>query len=493
MTQSKRPNILFCIADDASHMSAYGHQFVKTPNFDWIAKQGALFNNAYTTNPKCAPSRASICTGMHTWQLEEACNHVQVYFPEKFKCIPDFLKEAGYHVGYTGKGWAPGHWNTTRPYNPAGPEYNAIKLTPPENTNINSCDYTENFRAFLNEKEADQPFYFWYGCFEPHRHYVQGEGLRNGKKMEDAVNLPSYWPDDEVVKSDILDYAYELDYFDQHIGQILDILRESGELDNTIIVATSDNGCPFPRVKGQMYQQDFNLPLAICWPKLENGGRVIDDLISFTDFAPTFLEAAGIERHSQMSGRSMMDLIVSIESGTVTEDRHMVTMGRECHDCGREGDKGYPVRCIRKDQYLYVRNFAPDRWPAGNPETLFGNCDGSPTKDLIIDLNEKGNHGYFDLCFAKRPFEEMFDVVKDPECLNNLAERDEFQKVKLDLWKDLEAYLIKTDDPRVHGNGDVFDNYVIERWGKTSGSWKAYEEGRWEKSGHLDWEKFKLN
>lgn len=490
METSKRPNILFAIMDDASHMGAYGHGFVHTPHFDWVAKEGALFHQAYTTNPKCAPSRASICTGMHTWQLEDACCHVVITFPEKFATFPELLADAGYHVGYTGKGWGPGIWQTTRKWNPAGPAYNDKTLVPPEKTHVSNCDYTENFRVFLDEKEADQPFYFWYGGFEPHRHYVKGEGIRHGKKLEDIPSLPSYWPNDPIVKEDLLDYAYEIDYFDQHLGQILAILRERNELDNTIIVVTSDNGCPFPRVKGQMYQQDFNLPLAVCWPKLGNGGREIDDFVSFTDFAPTFLEAAGVPMHQQFSGQSFLDLIVSEESGTLDNNRVYVTMGRENHDSGREGDVGYPVRCIRKDKYLYVRNFEPDRWPAGNPETLFGNCDGSPTKDLIMEMKEQGNDVYYQLAFGKRPLEELFDVATDPECMLNLADNPAYHEIKAELWHTLETYLQKTNDPRIFGHGDIFDSYVLDKYSNDKGSWQAYVEGRFELPNYMNWKRF---
>lgn len=490
MSQRKRPNILFAIMDDASHMGAYGHRFVNTPNFDWVASKGALYKNVYTTNPKCAPSRASICTGMHTWQLEDACCHVVITFPSKFETFPELLDQGGYHVGYTGKGWGPGHWEETRKWNPAGPAYNYRILTPPEKTNVSNCDYTENFREFLEAKNEDQPFYFWYGGFEPHRHYVPGEGRRNGKTQKDIDALPSYWPDDDIVKEDLLDYAYEIDYFDMHLGNMLNILREQGELENTIIVVTSDNGCPFPRVKGQMYQQDFNLPLAICWPKLENGGRIVDDFISFTDFAPTFLEVAGLNKHEQFSGKSFLDIITSNQSGLVVEDRPFVTMGRENHDSGREGDVGYPVRCIRKSDYLYVRNFEPDRWPAGNPETLFGNCDGSPTKDLIIRQHDQGEDKYYDLCFGKRPKEELFNVIQDPECLDNLAEKTNFQDIKEELWEELEAYLHKTNDPRIKGNGDVFDSYVLDKYGQDNSSWQAFVEGRFKVPFYMDWEKY---
>ena len=492
MTGLKRPNILFAIADDASHMSAYGHSFVNTPNFDWIAKTGALFNNAFTTNPKCAPSRASILTGMHTWQLEEACGHLVCTFSNKFSVYTELLEDSGYFVGYTGKGWAPGFWKEGgRKYNPAGPCFNNKQLEPPEKTKLSNIDYSANFEDFLDQKPHDKSFCFWYGGKEPHRHYVQGEGIRNGKKLEDIEEVPSYWPDNEIVRNDMLDYAFETEWFDTHLGKMLALLKEKGELDNTIIVATSDNGCPFPRVKGQMYEQDFNLPLAVCWPKLDNGGRVIDDIVSFTDFAPTFLEAAGLEKHPQMEGKSLFDLITSTESGLLDQERTVAYMGRECHDAGREGDKGYPVRCIRFPEYLYVRNFEPDRWPAGNPETNFTNCDGSPTKDNIIELKEQGIDYYYNLAFGKRPLEEMYHIKTDPECLDNHVFKGEYGELKTKMWQQLKAKLEETNDPRILGQGDVFDEYVKDKFSKMNSSWQAYLEKRWEMPGFMNWEKYR--
>ncbi len=486
----KRTNILFAIADDASHFGAYGHTFVKTPNFDWVAENGLLFNNAFTTNPKCAPSRASILTGRHTWQLEEACNHLVCTFPEKFDCFSDILMQNGYFVGYTGKGWAPGFWKETRKYNPAGPEYNDERLKRPHNTNVSDIDYVANFQVFLSEKPSDEPFCFWYGGKEPHRHYVPGEGIRNGKSLDDIDNVPAYWPDDEIVRSDMLDYAFEIEWFDTQLGKIIQHIRATGELENTIIIVTSDNGCPFPRIKGQMYEQDFRLPLAICWLDQIKAGRTADDLISFTDFAPTFLEIAGIDIHPQMSGKSFLDVLLSDISGQIDETRNVVYMGRECHDCGREDDVGYPVRCIRTTHYLYVHNFESDRWPAGNPETHFTNCDGSPTKDNIIRLNEHGESIYFDLAFGKRPKEELYNINNDPECINNLAEDAQFSGIKEELRIDLFKYLKDSGDPRIFGNGSVFDEYVVEKFASSESSWKAYIEGRWKIPGFMDWKAY---
>jgi arylsulfatase A-like enzyme len=443
---------------------------------------------------------------MHTWQLEEACGHIMCTLPAAFAVYPELLEKSGYFTGYTGKGWAPGYWQEYgRTQNPAGPSYNDRKLEVPAKTNVSQTDYTANFKAFLDEKPGDEPFCFWYGGFEPHRHYVPGEGLRAGKKLSDVRNLPSYWPDDDVVKSDILDYAFEIEWFDTHLGNMLDLLRERNELDNTIIVATSDNGCPFPRVKGQMYENDFHLPLAICWPCLQNGNRHVDDLVSFTDFAPTFLEAAGIDAHPQMAGRSLLPQITADHSGLIEEDRTEVYMGRECHDPGREGDKGYPVRCIREQEYLYVWNFKPERWPAGNPETLFTNCDGSPTKDLILELKERGNDYFYNLSFGKRPAEELYNIEKDPECMHNLAGDTEFAVQKERMRQKLKQKLIETKDPRINGKGEVFEGYVSKMLNdpKVIGSyfwnyykntsWQAYLDNTWKLPEHMDWKRFKID
>ncbi|MGC9328661.1 MAG: sulfatase-like hydrolase/transferase, partial [Candidatus Hinthialibacter sp.] len=185
----ERPNILLCIADDASypHMGAYGCSWIKTPGFDRVAREGVLFTRAYTPNAKCAPSRSCILTGRNSWQLEEACNHIP-YFPLKFKTYAETLAEQNYHVGYTAKGWAPGKALTAdgKPRQLTGKQYSSIKTQPPAK-HISQIDYAANFEAFLNDKPADQPFCFWYGGIEPHRRYEYQAGVnKGGKKLSDV-------------------------------------------------------------------------------------------------------------------------------------------------------------------------------------------------------------------------------------------------------------------------------------------------------------------
>lgn len=470
----RRPNILFVIADDASHFGAYGHSFVNTPAFDRIAAEGVLFNNMFTTNPKCAPSRASILTGQHTWQLKSACTHFCV-FPGKqdFEVYPDLLEEAGYSVGFTGKGWGPGDYQREgRTRNPAGPEFNACFLERPEGVGVSPKDYSANFQAFLEARSEDKPFCFWFGAHEPHRGYVYGEGAANGKRPEDIKEVPPYWPDDETIRNDMLDYAYEIEWMDSHLGRILEKLEDIGELENTLVIATSDNGCPFPRVKGQMYDDDFRLPFAAMWQGKIASGRVCDDLCSFIDLMPTFLEVAGVPIPEELPGRSLSDVFFSEKSGMITDYRNRALMGRERHDIGREGDKGYPVRCIRTPQFLYVRNYEPDRWPAGNPETNFTNCDDSPTKSRVLALREEGEDRLFQYAFGKRPSQELYDINTDPYCMKNLACEAEYDSLKADLCEEMESSLKESDDRRMYGRGEEFDDY--EYVGDKGHSWENW-------------------
>jgi N-sulfoglucosamine sulfohydrolase len=464
-----RPNILIAIGDDISypHMGAYGCTFVKTPGFDRVAREGILFNNAYTPNAKSSPSRACILTGRNSWQLEEACNHVP-FFPPKFITFMESLNSHGYQTGYSTKGWAPGVALDSSGANRrmTGRLFDARKTVPPAKGIANS-DYAGNFGDFLESRESGKPFCFWYGSQEPHRRYEYGSGVsRGGKKLSDISGIYAFWPENDTVRNDLLDYAFEIEYFDSHLVRMLEMLEVRGELENTVVVVTADNGMPFPRVKGQVYEYSNHMPLAIMWGKgIKNPGRVVDDFISFIDFAPTFLEIAGVEESEsgmqKAEGRSFTDIFTSRRSGQTDKKRDHVLTGKERHDVGRPDDAGYPVRGIVKDGFLYLRNFKPERWPAGNPETGYLNTDGGPTKTLILNMKRSGRSGYFwDLSFGKRPEEELYNITSDRECINNLADKPEFNSVKQSLNNQLEKELTEQGDPRILGKGDVFDNYT---------------------------------
>ncbi|MGY8718919.1 MAG: sulfatase-like hydrolase/transferase, partial [Verrucomicrobiia bacterium] len=157
-------------------------------------------------------------------------------------------------------------------------------LEPPA-SGISNIDYTANFETFLANKESDQPFFFWFGAKEPHRVYEYGSGQRAGKQLADAA-VPDFLPDEEIIRHDVLDYALEIEWFDQHLGAMLQMLEEAGELANTIVVVTADNGMPFPSAKANLQEYGTHVPLVIAGPAFFPGGRETTSPTSLIDLAP---------------------------------------------------------------------------------------------------------------------------------------------------------------------------------------------------------------
>lgn len=463
---ANRPNILFCISDDQSwlHAGAYGDKVVKTPNFDRIARRGVLFTHAFSAATSCTASRSAILTGQEIWRLEEA-GQLMGTFPKKFDIYTDMLEAAGYHVGYVHKGWSPGSYKAGgRDHNPAGSKKYSKRKTISPISGREKRDYAANFADFLADRRKGRPFCFWYGCEEPHRSYERGSGLRAGKKLEDVV-VPKSLPDSPVVRSDMLDYYLEIELYDEHLGRMIKMLEEIGELDNTLIVATSDNGMPFPRAKANLYDLGVRMPLAICWADRVKAGRVVDDFVSLTDIAPTFLEAAGLPVPPQMTGRSLMNILLSNNSGRVEPKRDRVFAGSERTTWCRPNGASYPGRSIRTYGWLYIRNYEPARWPAGDPdidaepEGIYGDVNAGPTKDYMIEhKDDPAVAPLFELGFGKRPAEELYDNENDPWQIHDLAGNAAYANVKAELASQLEEYQRQTKDPRIQGK-DPWDYY----------------------------------
>jgi arylsulfatase A-like enzyme len=249
--------------------------------------------------------------------------------------------------------------------------------------------------------------------------------------------------------------------FDQQVGNLLKLLESAGQLENTIVVITSDNGMPFPRCKANLYDSGCRMPLAIRWPKRFTGGKTVNEFVSLVDIAPTFLEAAGAKAPSGIAGKSLLPLL----DGTQQTGRDMAFFERERHANVRKGDVGYPSRAVRTKDFLYVRNFRPDRWPAGDPTMwkavgAYGDVDDSPSKRYIL-ANQGSADGakFFDLAFAKRPAEELYDLSKDPGQINNVAGQATYADAQKRLSAELERWMKETKDPRLGGGGDEFEKY----------------------------------
>ncbi|MCS7024673.1 MAG: sulfatase [Bryobacteraceae bacterium] len=418
-----RPNILLLIADNWAypHASTYGDPVVQTPTFDRIARQGVVFRNAFAPNPSCSPSRSSLLTGQESHRLRDAAN-LYGNLAAEFTVYPDILEASGYAVGFSGKGWGPGSPELSgRKRNPAGEKY-------------------ASFAEFLRSRKTGQPFCFWFGSNHPHVPWNQGQN-RQARMKASAIRVPKHLPDEAEVRQDILNYYCEVEEFDQQCREILEQLEQLGELDRTLVVMTSDNGWQMPRGLAGCYDLGVHVPLAMRWPGEIRAGSVRDDFVTLTELAPTFVEAAGLPRPASFTTKSLFS----------RQRLDAVFLERERHANVRRGDLAYPIRGVRTKHFLYLRNLTPERWPAGDPEFYwsvgpYGDVDDSLSKRLLL---KRKPQPYFDLCFAKRPAEELYDLRSDPDQVNNVATSPKYAAVKADLSKRLDEWMQATADPRV--------------------------------------------
>ena len=451
----ERPNFLLVITDDQSwiHTSFAGYPAVKTPNFDRIASEGIYFRNAYTSAPTCTASRSAILTGQHFWRLGSA-GQLWGEFPASLTTYQNILEKNGYKVGYTGKGWGPGKAVMG---NPAGHDYNQIQKD--VDPNFSTIDHVENLKQFLLEKKPDQPFSFWVSPTEPHRPFLRDVGANSGEINMAKISVPPFLPDVPVVRNDIADYLYEIQWFDKELGKVLQVLEERGELDNTVIVYTSDNGMAFPRAKSNNYEYGTHVPFAVRWGNGIADHQDVTDFLSLTDIAPTFLDLAGITAPAAMTGKSFRQQLLAKKSGRIDKQRNAAFSGFERHiKDARLEDRGYPSRAIHTDKYLYIQNFAPDRWPAGMPPKLLDIDDGSPTKNFLRKLDK--NELFWKLAADKRPAAELYAIDRDPGQLNNLADNPEYKSLQDSLEQQLLKQMQQTGDPWTTGNGEIFNSYI---------------------------------
>jgi arylsulfatase A-like enzyme len=437
--EKSRPNILILMSDNHSwnHLGCYGDPVIKTPNIDGLSESGIRFTNAYCSAPSCTPARASMLTGQDIWRLEEGAN-LWGTLPAKFKVYTDMLEEAGYLVGHEGKGWGPGDYEAGgRGRNPAGERFNS-------------------FEEFYNEKEKGQPFCYWYSSRDPHRPYKVGGWEKTGIDP-DQIPVPPYLPDIDEVRKDIGDYYDEIQNFDRDVASYIQLVKEMGELENTMVIVCSDNGWQMPRGLANLYDFGTRIPLIVSMPERYKGGRVIDDFVSLNDFAPTFLELAGLSIPDYMNARSFVNILESEKEGIIDKKRDFIVSARERHAFVRKGGTGYGARSIRTEDFLYIRNYEPEGWPAGEPP-LFGDVDAHmlhypcPTKlHLLINKDKEGVKALFELAFAKRPVEELYDLTKDPFQMINIVDVTDYSDIRKMLSDRLTKYLQENGDPRELG------------------------------------------
>lgn len=503
--EAKRPNVLLAFADDwGRHASIYAakegpgsiNDFIRTPNFDRIAQEGVLFRNAFVNAPSCTPCRSSLLSGQYFWRTGRGAILRGAVWDSSIPSWPLLLRDQGsYHIGKSYKVWGPGtpgdapYDQKKHAYEAAGGRINQFSqhmtTLVAKGSTIEAAreellnEVRENFRAFLADQKEGQPFCYWYGPTNVHRKWIRGSGKALWQINPDELKgmMPPFLPDVPEVREDLADYLGEAQAFDAELGVLIEELEAAGQYENTIIAISGDHGpAGFPHGKCNLYDFGSRVSLAVKGPGVK-GGRFVDDFVSLPDLAPTFLEAGGQKIPEVMTARSLWPTLASDKEGLVDETRTQVYIGRERHvEMARAGYLPYPQRAIRTAEYLLVINFHPERYPLGDPYGLDGDSpptveeiteetfvthpdeDAGPTKAWLVDHRQYPEwKPFYDRAYGLRPREELYDVVKDPHQMNNLAADPAHAEALTKLREQLLAELTSSGDPRMIDDGKFFE------------------------------------
>ena len=499
-----RPNILFFFADDwgrfariyAEHGDLAGaNGLLRTPNLDRLAKEGVLFRNAHVNAPSCTPCRSSLLSGQHFWRTGRGAILQGAVWDESIPTYPLLLRDAGYHLGKSYKVWSPGS-PADAPY---GGQQHAFEKSGRAFNNFseNATDLVAkgatveaaraklleevrgNFRAMLAAKAADQPFAYWFGPTNTHRAWVRGSGQKLWGLDPDGLKgkLPAFLPDVPVVREDLADYLGEVQALDAAMGVLLEELDRAGERSKTLIAVSGDHGAPgFPHGKCNLYGFGTGVSLIVAGAGVQ-GGRVVDDMVTLPDLAPTFLEAGGVKPPAVMTGRSLWNVLKSDRQGQVDPTRTWVVAGRERHvEVARPDYSPYPQRALRTQDHVLIVNFKPERWPLGNPYRLDGtneptfdevaqttfvtlpDDDAGPTKAWFVGARKSPEwSALFEKFYGRRPMFELYDLKADPHEMNNVAESPAYAAVRKEMTERLFTILRETGDPRMLEDGKYFE------------------------------------
>lgn len=513
-----RPNILFCFADDMGrYASAYAgidkdpglNAAIRTPNIDRVAREGALFRNAFVGAPSCTPCRSGLLSGRYFFQTGRGAILHNATWDPAIPSFPLLLRDAGYHIGKMYKVWSPGtpadapFGGQAHAFEKAGRDFNdfsenATRLVregvPREEAKRRMLDQVgANFDAFLAARGKGRPFLFWFGPTNVHRKWEHGSGTALWDINPDDLKgrLPPFLPDVPVVREDIAGYLGEIQAFDAAVGLLVARLEAAGELSNTVVVVSGDHGMPgMPSGKCNLHDFGTRVTLAARGPGI-HPGRVVDAPVLVNELARTFCQLGGVKPPADMMGHGLADLW----GDGPALPRHFAVTGRERHvSQTRAGLLPYPSRAVHDGRWLYIRNFKPDRWPLGDPpadgkwpsaeevsrETyaVFADMDASPTKAWMVEhRDDPGVKPLFEKAFGLRPAEELYDTEADPHQMRNLAADPGHASRRNDLQAALFNILVNAGDPRVQDPSDTFDKPPYAGEGTQPGGGKGAGKG----------------
>jgi len=412
-TPQTHPNILVFIADDLGwrDTGVYGNRFIRTPNIDRLARSGLLVRYAFGTSPQCSPSRISILSGKYSHATRTEDLHTPL--PDGVRLLPSYLQERGYFTGMMAKTHIGP--NGEKQFQWYSPRTAAV------------------FPAFL-DTVGTRPFFLWVAFHEPHRPY-HPERVAHRHQPGNVVVTP-YLVDAPETRADLVRYYDTIAHMDDAIGVMLQELERRRLRQKTLVVFLSDNGAPFPREKGTLYDSGTRTPLLFSWPGVIQAGRVYDrGLVSTVDLAPTLLDMAGAAPVDSMQGHSFSQLLTRGEGSPA---RTHVFSERNWHDCDEH------QRTVRTLRFKLIRTDAYTELPLCTAADI----GASPSFKVLRARAKAGrlNPAQRRLFEAPRARLELYDLEADPWELRNVADEPRYARQVRQLAAVLQEWMEQTDD-----------------------------------------------
>lgn len=409
-TRGARPNIIYIHSHDSGrYLSPYGHD-VPTPNLKRLAADGVLFRRAFSAAPTCSPSRASLLTGQcahRNGMLGLA--HRGFSMDDYRRHVLYTLRDAGYHSVLAGL-----QHIAARPETIGYDELLRPRTTAAENVAPKAVE-------FLNRRPS-QPFFLDVGFFETHREYPEPTPEDDPRFMLPPAPIP----DTPQTRGDIARFRASARNMDRGVGQVLEALERNGQLENTLVISTTDHGIAFPRMKCNLTDFGWGVSLILRGPGLFRGGKVCDAMVSHLDVFPTLMDLLGLRPPAWLEGKSMLPLV----RGEAQEINDEVFAEVNYHASYE------PKRAVRTQRYKYIRRYGDRDAP------VLPNCDDSPSKSLWLE------HGWKNRI---EPREQLYDLIFDPGENHNLADDADSAGVLREMRQRLDAWMQRTDDPLLKG------------------------------------------
>lgn len=436
------PNIVFMISHDTGrHLGCYG-KAVESPEIDRLAAEGVRFDQFFCPAPQCSPSRGSILTGLYPHNNGLiGLAHYEFGIDESVSTMPTKFSESGYEsaligfshetVGHTERGT----WTSS--YKLGYDRYEKIEGS-------RAPQVAESAVKYLQEKSKDgKPFFANIGFWETHRTF--DEYVPFADEIA-AVEVPDYLPDTEAIRKEIALMNGSVKVLDAAVKKIMETLEETGLIDNTIVVYTTDHGIAFPRAKGTMKEAGLETALIFYNPKMFGTNIVSNDLLCNVDLMPTLLELAGLTVPEDLDGKSFAPLLLTKSAAKIREDFFCELTWH---------DNYHPMRGIRTEKYKYVKNFE-DGPKIYMPMDIHSSISGAEVRKDYYVPND---------------IEELYELEKDPLEYTNLINDPQYAKVAEQLRMKVDNWMKETNDPLLQG---AVPGTPSDRWAKEAENGRAY-------------------